>query len=566
LRRRLLTGTYDIAVIGSGFAGSLIAAIARQLGHSVVLIEKGTHPRIVIGESSTPLSNLLLEELTARYNLPALRPLSKWGTWQRTYPHIACGLKRGFTFHHHILDAPQPLSPTRDDQLLVAASPRDAIADTHWFRADFDQLLVREARAVGVDFFDQTILTCFSTDGSASFLEGHRHNQPLQFRAQFVIDATGPRGFLHHALSLGERELPNYPPTQALYSHFSGVGRLEETPHARTPETPPYPIDDAAMHHVFPGGWVWVLHFSNGITSAGLAATDACASQLQISEGEPAWSRLLNLIPALSDQFSAAQPVRPFTHIRRLSFRSAQIAGPRWALLPSAAGFVDPLLSTGFPLTLLGVSRLAAILADDWQSPRFAPRLQQYAAQTDAELLATARLIAALYASMDNFPLFTALSLFYFAAASFSEAARRLGKPHLASSFLLCDHPRFGSAFRELTGRAQQPLTSAESAALIRDIFAAIEPIDVAGLTRSDRRNWHPVDADDLLSAAAKLGATQEEIRAMLHRCGFLPCHPERSGATRFPCGDSVTRRAVEGPSERSEEIRSLRDRPESES
>jgi FADH2 O2-dependent halogenase len=67
LRRLELSEIYDIAVVGSGFAGSLLAMIARRLGRSVILIEKGTHPRVVIGESSTPLSNLLLEELTTRY-------------------------------------------------------------------------------------------------------------------------------------------------------------------------------------------------------------------------------------------------------------------------------------------------------------------------------------------------------------------------------------------------------------------------------------------------------------------------------------------------------------------
>ena len=84
-----MTHRYDIAVTGSGFAGSLIAMIARRLGYSVLLLEKGKHPRITIGESSTPLANLLLEELADRYDLPAIRPLSKWGSWQHTYPQIA---------------------------------------------------------------------------------------------------------------------------------------------------------------------------------------------------------------------------------------------------------------------------------------------------------------------------------------------------------------------------------------------------------------------------------------------------------------------------------------------
>ena len=77
---------YDIAIVGSGFAGSLLAMIARRLGHSVVLIESGKHPRVVIGESSTPLTNLLFEDLTTRYDLPTISPLAKWGTGRRLIP------------------------------------------------------------------------------------------------------------------------------------------------------------------------------------------------------------------------------------------------------------------------------------------------------------------------------------------------------------------------------------------------------------------------------------------------------------------------------------------------
>ena len=532
MRRLILTGVYDIAIVGSGFAGSLLAMIARRLGRSVVLIEKGSHPRVVIGESSTPLSNLLLEELATRFDLPALRPLAKWGSWQQSYPDVASGLKRGFTFHHHVLNDDSLPDPERRDQLLVAASPRDAIADTHWYRADFDHLLVREAQKLGVDYLDGIALRRFAEGADSITLEGERNGHDVTFRARFVVDATGPRGFLHHALSLGELPMPDFPATQALYSHFSGVRPLAETRHSRTAEEPPYPVDDAAVHHVFDGGWIWVLRFNNGITSAGVAATDELAARLGLSEGEPAWQRLLEQIPALQEQFRGAKAVRPFTHMPQVSFRSAQIAGSRWALLPSAAGFVDPLLSTGFPLTLLGVTRLAAILEEDWQTERFAPQLQIYAERTDRELAATARLIGSLYATMSNFPVFIALSLLYFAAASYSEAARRLGKPQLATSFLLCDHPLFGPACVQLFERARRRMTPAESDKLIRDIHSVIEPFNVAGLSRPERLNWYPVDAQDLLDGASKLHATEEEIMAMLERCGF---DPQRSAITSEP-------------------------------
>src|SRR5262249_28908206 len=149
-------------------------------------------------------------------------------------------------------------------------------------------------------------------------------------------------------------------------------------------------------------------------------------------------------------------------------------------------GFIDPLLSTGFPLTLLGVSRLAAAIEQDWEQARFAERLQAYAVQTNSELLAAERLVAALYASMADFPLFTALSLLYFSAASFTEAARRLGQPQLAGAFLMNDHPRFGPQAAACCAEAMHRLTAEDRARLIEEVRLVIEPFDIAGL--GDRR------------------------------------------------------------------------------
>ncbi|MBV8631449.1 MAG: tryptophan 7-halogenase [Silvibacterium sp.] len=538
----------DLAIIGSGFSGSLLAMIGRRLGLSVLLIERGKHPRIVIGESSTPLTNLYLEEISDRYDLPSVRPLSKWGTWQRTYPEIACGLKRGFTFYHHDLERllhpddvilsegcaaaesegsafhpnrTKHLFADRDTQLLVAASPHDDIADTHWYRADFDHFLVQEAQKLGVDYLDETDLNAFTESGKGVTLEGTCRNQNLSISAKFLVDASGPRGFLHRALALRELGLPGFPQTQALYSHFTGVRRLQNLNPMPDGESPAYPVDDAAVHHVFDGGWIWVLQFNNGITSAGVAATDIFARKHLSVDGADSWQRLLRRIPALESQFASAQPIRPFARIPRLAFRSGQVVGTRWALLPSAAGFVDPLLSTGFPLTLLGIKRLAQIFEGDWDSPRLASSLAHYAADTDADLLATARLIGALYANMNKFPVFVSLSLLYFAAVSYSEAARRLGKPHLASSFLLRDHPDFGPACHRLLERAQRLHTRHDSNALCEEILHAIEPFNVAAFGDPGRRNWYPIDPDDLLRSASKLHAKESEIATLLQRCGF---------------------------------------------
>jgi len=523
LRDRSVNDQYDIAVVGSGFAGSLLAMIAKRLGRSVVLIERHKHPRVVIGESSTPLTNLLLEDLTTRYDLPAIRPLAKWGTWQKAHPEVGCGLKRGFTFYHHNLEKPEAFPPSRDRQLLVAASPHNEISDTHWCRADFDCFLVQEARKLGVHYLDETTMTRVIESHDVIELSGTHNDQPITISAKFLIDASGPRGFLHHALGLQEKELPHFPSTQALYSHFAGVGLIQPAPSGEHKDPEPYPPDSAAVHHIFDGGWIWVLQFNNGITSAGIAATDAAAARWSLREGAAAWDRILEDIPALHSQFANAKPVQPFRHVPRLSFRSATIAGKRWALLSSAAGFIDPLLSTGFPLALLGVDRLANIIEDHWGSPTFAIQLESYAVEADADLLATAQLIGALYANLNNFPVFASLTLLYFAAVGFAETARRLGKPELAPSFMLRHHPGFGPSSAHLFERARHIHTPQEALQLSEDILRTIEPFNIAGLGYPQRRNWYPVEAQDLIDNAAKLDATQQEIHQLLLRCGFHP-------------------------------------------
>ena len=45
--------------------------------------------------------------------------------------------------------------------------------------------------------------------------------------------------------------------------------------------------------------------------------------------------------------------------------------------------------------------------------------------------------------------------------------------------------------------------------------------MDVAGFCRQDRRNWYPVDAEDLLRSTAKVESTPAEIAHLLQQCGF---------------------------------------------
>ncbi len=181
----------------------------------------------------------------------------------------------------------------------MAASPCDEVADTHWYRPDFDAFLAQEAAREGAEYLDRTEVRLAGFENGAAVLETERFGRERTLRARLLVDATGPGGFLQRSLSPGRSDFPGLPATSGLYAHFTGVHRVDEMGIDASSEAPPYPPDDAALHHVFDGGWIWVLRFNNGIVSAGVAAEPWLAEELGLSEGEPAWHRLLDRLPTV---------------------------------------------------------------------------------------------------------------------------------------------------------------------------------------------------------------------------------------------------------------------------
>src|SRR5262245_19850248 len=69
---------FDVAIIGSGFGGSLTALLLNEIGLRSVLIDRSSHPRLVLGESSTPLADFVLKSLAQRYGLLRVEPLAEY--------------------------------------------------------------------------------------------------------------------------------------------------------------------------------------------------------------------------------------------------------------------------------------------------------------------------------------------------------------------------------------------------------------------------------------------------------------------------------------------------------
>lgn len=494
----------DIVILGSGFSGSLLAIICIRLGYSVTLLERGTHPRFAIGESSTPLANLLWEQLCDEYDLPQLRHFSTYGTWVHNYPYVACGKKRGFSFLFHN-------NETVPETYLVTASPNDSLSDTHWYRSEFDEFLAIQAAKLGVCYLDKTTVDAITETEKGMSLATVREGQAVTLTCRFLVDAGGASSNLNSLLNIPRRKLSLLPDTGSLFSHFRKVTR----PFPAADEAPPFPPYDAAVHHLFEGGWMWNLSFDNGITSAGFTVRPELKEKLNCANPDLLWQQLMEKVPYLKPAFANAVPAQPLFWVNDIGYRSAFVVGTNWAMLPSAAGFVDPLLSSGFSLTLLGIQRLATILRNLHRGASVT-ELQAYEKQTRAELDATELLVAALYRHFTNPPLFRELTKLYFAAVSFAENAHRLGKSELARQFLLLDNIDYNIALTSCCREALELKPGASQASLISNIRQAVEPFDLIGLNHSWKNNWVPVDFSIFIANAHKLGISPGAARDYL--------------------------------------------------
>ena len=522
--RRGMIERREIAIVGSGFAGSLLARILAKLGYDVALLERGTHPRFAIGESSTPLANLALERIGVRYGLPDCYRLATHGRWLAHHPELRRGLKRGFTYYRHHPGEAFADRGLDSERLLVAASPEDSLADTHWLRADVDHHFVREAVAAGVDHRDRVELQRaeIATDGAR--LTGTREGAPFELHAEFVIDGSGPGGFLARQLSIPSALERTETRSSLLFAHFDGARLMRDV----VPGLPegPYPDDWAAVHHLVDEGWMYSLRFDHGATSAGFLLTPRGLATLRSAgSGDAAamWREMLDRYPTIAAAFGDAEPLMPIAFRESIQHRLARAAGERWALLPHAYAFVDPLFSTGISWSLRGVERLASAFEEAAASRRVpdAATLARYEALLGAEADQIDRLVAGAYEANAHFDLFASHAMLYFAAVSFAEVSQRMSPSESAawSGFLGVGdevlEPLPGEALRRvraITRGRGEPGTAAEREGFARLVASAIAPRNIAGLADPARRNLYPLDLDVLIERHALLGMTREQV------------------------------------------------------
>jgi len=497
----------DILIAGSGFGGSLMAMGLDRLGFEVCLVEKGRHPRFAIGESSTPIADMILRDLSDRYDLPWLHDFSRYGSWQKAHPEIPCGLKRGFSYYRHHTGQIFETDDHHSGELLVAASSSDELSDTNWLRADFDAFLVDKVREQGITYVDRTAINGGSYDSGWTFT-ADREGQLFTIDASFLVDATGGPALLDSLMGVGSSSDGFLTDSRALYSHFEGVTRWTEALNETAIPTGEYPYDPdhSALHHLADDSWIWMLRFNDERTSMGIVI-DRTRDDAGTAEKPPEeeWDSRLEALPSVRELMEGAtMATEPGRIIRtsRLQRKLERGCGPGWAALPHTIGFVDPLHSTGIAHTLTGVEKLLDIFAGDRADfPRFHKRLSAYEQTVFTELELVDRLVAGCYRTLPHFELFNVWSMLYFTAAIRYEQ-RRLNNDR--PGHFLCAGDRemretVEKTFGELTGLLDAGKISPKQVKRFREtVQERIEPWNSAGLLDPAARNLYRHTAVEL--------------------------------------------------------------------
>lgn len=490
---------YDILIAGSGFGGSLTALILHNMGYRVCLLEKGKHPRFAIGESSTPIADMLLRNLSSKYDLPWLYDFSRYGSWQRAHPEIVCGLKRGFTYYKHYPGKAFSTDANHHDELFIAASSDDLQSDTHWYRADFDAFLVDKVKESGIAYFDLTDIIATVLEKDQWKVNCLRGEKSIAIQAALFIDATGGGVLVDKIFSVRSSAESFLTHSFAVFSHFDDLPEWLELLQQRGISSNDYPYhpDRSALHHLLDEGWVWALRFNNNRTSWGFSL-NGWHEHLHRMSTDEIWQTMMTKYPdmnrILKDAAFSPQPGK-ILRSGRLQRKLERAYGDGWVALPHTVGFVDPFFSTGIAHSLTGIERIANLLSQGLDEPKqLAQGLNAYEQAVFEELQLIDLLVAGCYQTMHCFPLFNAWSMLYFGFLIRHEQKRlrNLSVGH----YLEANDPEVQAmaqtSYQELQQLVKQPAISASDINRFTDrIRERIRPFNTAGLLNPSFRNMY---------------------------------------------------------------------------
>jgi FADH2 O2-dependent halogenase len=364
---------YDVAIIGSGIGGSTLAAVLARQGLKVIVFEASVHPKFAIGESMILETSEVMRALAEFYDVPELAYYSSENYFN--FIGTQHGVKRHFSFLYHTPGQPQDVR-----QSLQAVIPKQPYGhEIHIHRQDSDYLLTSIAISYGATVLQSTPVKDIVVQSDGVEVVTDRDQV---YRAAYLVDATGMRSLLANKLGWRHRDLKSH--TRTIFTHMVDVPCYNDVGASQEQYGHPYRLSEGTLHHVFRGGWLWVIPFNNHPR----ATNPLCSVGLQLDPRiyplradltpEQEFYEFISRFPDIQRQFADARAVRAWVRTDRLQYSAHHVVGDRFALLAHAVGFVDPLYSKGLYVTHMGVMVLADLIlkahqTGDYSAAAFMP-------------------------------------------------------------------------------------------------------------------------------------------------------------------------------------------------
>jgi flavin-dependent dehydrogenase len=339
------TEKIDVLVIGAGPSGTVAAAIVNKAGFKVKIVEKLTFPRFVIGESLLPRC---MEALTEAGFVDALKEKG----FQQKFG--AKFVKNGKICDYFFADQ---FTPGWSWTWQVP-------------RGEFDKTLADTVEKMGVPVCYETTVTAieFNEKNSLTTIEDKNGNK-TQIEARFIIDGSGYGRVIPRLFSLDKPS--TQPPRKALFVHTNDVKRsMDDEPNRIT-----------IIVHA-PGVWVWIIPFSNGITSLGFVGHPEFFKKYG-GDNESKLRALIASQPYLSRRFEDVEFMFDTKVLEAWSTTTDKFYGDGFVLTGNVTEFLDPIFSSGVTLATVSSQTAAHLVIRklngetiDWEKEYMQPVMQ----------------------------------------------------------------------------------------------------------------------------------------------------------------------------------------------